>query len=542
VRSIDDALGITLTNNGRLLRNLIHGADTVMSHITHFYHLAAADFVDISALGSPWSSTCNSGGAAFGSTSGLISAMIPLTTTTLSGTAVVRNYVEALNIRRQAHTMGAILSGRQPIQNAIVPGGATTIFTEADRTNFRSYLTTVRNFIDQKYIPDVVTVATLTGAMSPYYWAASVNLGLQSPNYAIYWQVGTNPGHTLSYGEYPGFNEPFSTMANTNMLIARGTVTYPLSYTSFDPSDTSTAGIREYVNYSYYKSYDGPLHPSIGKTDPDVSLVTNLSAQQYSWLKAPRINGVAHEVGPLARILATRLGPYKPNVSQVNGLGIDGGSTLLTTLAGAPLGASYNIDGLVTYATNAITTGLGGAISFGLTNLWSPLGRHATRALETKLVADAMDSWLTSLDLNNATTSSAPTQTGSGYTYVPIPKATVSGMGLAEAPRGALGHWIKIQSKKIANYQCVVPSTWNACPRADTDGNTGPAESALTGVPAGNPVTEVNDAILNIARMLHPYDFCIACAVHVVNAQGKEIAKFAMDESGKVTKLPLDSE
>jgi hydrogenase large subunit len=325
------------------------------------------------------------------------------------------------------------------------------------------------------------------------------------------------------------------------MLIARGTVTYPLTFASFDPALTTTAGIREFVNYSYYKIADNNLHPSLGKTDPDTTKIDD--GTHYSWLKAPRINSNTHEVGPLARILASYGAAHKPTVSQVNGVGIDGGSGLVTTLAtlggSGPVGATYNVNNLVDYAAAAITAGLGGAIPFSLNNLWSPLGRHATRALECKLVADAMDSWLTSLSLGNATTALAPTATGSGYTYVEIPKTTVSGMGLAEAPRGALGHWIKIQSKKIANYQCVVPSTWNASPRGTGDSNTGAAESALTGIPAG---TLANDAVLNIARMLHPYDFCIACAVHVVNAQGKEIAKFNMDPDGSIKKSPLDSE
>ncbi len=122
------------------------------------------------------------------------------------------------------------------------------------------------------------------------------------------------------------------------------------------------------------------------------------------------------------------------------------------------------------------------------------------------------------------------------------------GTGLAEAPRGALGHWITIQNKKVARYQCVVPSTWNNGPRGSDYNDLGVTESALYGLKvcnAGNISNNEalqNTAALNIARMLHPYDLCIACAVHVVSPEGKEIMKFTLDLDGKIRKIPVDSE
>lgn len=560
MRCIDDALGLTLTTNGRILRNLIHGADTVMSHILHFYHLAAADYVDASALGSPWNAGAS--GPAFGtvSTSGS-SPLIPITTVTLSGTAVIRNYVEALNIRRQAHTMSAIFSGRHPIQNAIVPGGVTTIFTQSDINDFRTNLKQIRNFIDKTYIPDVVTVATLTGKNSPYFEAAAVNEGLTPvPNYAVYWTVGTNPGYALSYGEYPTANTTFKSLTNSLLTIPRGIVKYngatvPTLGTFF------TASIGEYVLYSKYNNAHNNLHPSAGETDTDITKtvagLTEDGGKAYTWLKAPRINTSAdgksspraHEVGPLARMVAARLyGGTQPTVPD------SGASytTLLSALGWTLNGTNYNATNLVSNALLSVATGLGpwaAGLPTGAnlaTILFSPLGRHACRALEAKFVADAMYLWLDSLSLNNPTSATdtatlgiSTKLTGSGYTYVALSKATVQGTGLCEAPRGALGHWITIQNKKITRYQPVVPSTWNASPKASGTADRGAAESALNGIPVG---TNTNDAVLNIARMLHPYDFCIACAVHVVGPEGKEIAKFTMEPDGKVTRLPVDSE
>jgi hydrogenase large subunit len=509
------------------MRNLIHGADTVMSHILHFYHLAAADFVDISPapgiLGSPFDD--GQRGPAFGSLSSVQMVSLTQVNTLNDGITkqLVESYVRALDIRRKAHSMSAIFMGRHPIGNAIVPGGVSTIFNSTDIVNFRSYLNETRNFINKFYIPDVVFVAS-----------RSTGFG-----WTTYWSVGTNPGTAVSYGEYPlaGAEAPFNTITdNSTMLLSRGVVTYgnPPALGTF-----YSASIAEHVDYSYYSSLS-QLHPSVGATTPlsGAALQTALdSGQQYSWLKAPRYNGLAAEVGPLARMVATYLDGANTNTvteNQTYSLGnIAGGLTLPP---------AYTVNDLVGAALTVAGNLAGTTLSEH--HLFSPLGRHACRALECKFVADAMYSWLDDLTLQHASGTDASDwsayttahATGSGYVYKEIPrKQILNGEGLAEAPRGALGHWIKINDRTIANYQCVVPSTWNCSPKDDS-ANYGPAESALVGVPAavgGN----TNDAIVNIARMLHPYDFCIACAVHVVKPDGSEISKFKMDLDGGIKKL-----
>jgi hydrogenase large subunit len=249
----------------------------------------------------------------------------------------------------------------------------------------------------------------------------------------------------------------------------------------------------------------------------------------------------------VATYVANRLGTNTHTVSDTAGSGI-------VPLLGGALPANYQVDDLVDAALATVNTYLGGAATVSTANLFSPLGRHAARACECKYVADAIsggidgsNSWLDALTLVPATDPNTGINVAFGYTYYQISrKQTLSGTGLAEAPRGALGHWITIEDQKIASYQCVVPSTWNCCPKGDNANDLGPAESVLIGVPAcqGNPSTghNLNDAVLNVARMLHPYDFCIACAVHIVTPEGKEIAKFKMDTDGKVTKYPVDSE
>jgi hydrogenase large subunit len=525
VRSIDAALNITLNTNGRIIRNLIHGADTVMSHILHFYHLAAADFVNIKALGSPWDD--GQAGEPFGN---ITETLVPLTTRVEFGAGfptlcnggvtkeLVESYVRALVIRKEAHTMGAIFSGRQPTSNAIVPGGVTTAFTAADVTDFRTRLNTVRNFINSYYIPDVVFVATRS------YWTK-------------YWGAGTNPGTLLSYGEYPSDGIPFNTVANNNMLIRRGVCTWnntdSPTFASFN-----TNNITESVDNSFYVP-GAALHPSVGVTTPLTATTSPTLAfalangPQYSWLKAPRYGGVAAEVGPLARMMVThRAGGTQLTANEIQ-------SNSVTTFLGGTIPAAYNATDLITWTLGQANAVVGVPGLLTPKSLFSPLGRHAARALECKYVADAMYGWLDQLSISTATSDGAPTNpyttttaVSSGYSYVAIPKSA-SGEGLAEAPRGALGHWITIANKKIASYQCVVPTTWNACPGNTTIG-AGPAESVLNGLNIG---TNENDAILNIARMLHPYDFCIACAVHVVNPEGKEITKFEMGLDGSIKKL-----
>jgi [NiFe] hydrogenase large subunit len=217
--------------------------------------------------------------------------------------------------------------------------------------------------------------------------------------------------------------------------------------------------IIEHVNHSWYSG--SAQHPSIGKTDPAYDQYSTDS--KYSWLKAPRYDSNPMEVGPLARILVA----YYKNDTQVKLL----------------------VDSFLS------DTGLTGA------DLHSTLGRTAARALETKIVADAMVSWLNGLDTD-----------GEVFTETTIPSTgQINGYGLTEAPRGALGHWINIQDGKINNYQMVVPSTWNLGPRDDND-QRGPVEQALIGTPVEDPSKPIE-----ILRVIHSYDPCLACAVHVLD-------------------------
>jgi hydrogenase large subunit len=150
--------------------------------------------------------------------------------------------------------------------------------------------------------------------------------------------------------------------------------------------------------------------------------------------------------------------------------------------------------------------------------LFSTLGRTAARTLETKIVADNMQGWFDSLVAN---IKAGDTKTFNEIQWDPSSwPAEARGVGIMEAPRGCLAHYIVIKDQKIDNYQAVVPSTWNASPR-DAKGIPGAYEAALE----DNHTLYDPEQPIEILRTIHSFDPCIACAVHVTDPDGEELVK-----------------
>lgn len=241
------------------------------------------------------------------------------------------------------------------------------------------------------------------------------------------------------------------------------------------------------MTHSWYRYGAGNrvgLHPFKGQTRLDYTGPQppydqlNVSGK-YSWLKAPRWGGRAVEVGPLARILVM----YASGHAQTREL-VDSSLAQL----GLPRDALY-----------------------------SSLGRTLARALETKVFVDALRRYHDDL---SETIRAGRTDTFNARKWNPRTwPATARGVGTTEAPRGALGHWVTIRNRKIANYQMVVPTTWNASPR-DAKGRPGPYELALKGVRLAKP-----EWPLEILRVVHSFDPCMGCAVHVTDAVGSELGR-----------------
>lgn len=428
----DQAYGVTPPENGRLMRNLILGANYIQSHIIHFYHLSAVDFVDLAAIEryngtdaelaafKSWVLSQKFSSAAYPAAPFLPRYEGQYLEGTDANVTAVKHYLEGLKMRALAQKMAAVFAGKMPHVSALVPGGVTEHATAGKIAAYADMLTKLQSFIDHSYLPDVFAVA---GAFSEYF------------------DLGKGCGNFLAYGAFPE-SDDHDRLFLPSGVIVDGRLT-----------DLDVGRISEDVGHSYYKSPSG-LAPTEGRTDPAPG-----KSQAYSWLKAPRYSGLVMEVGPLARILTAFYRDKDPNVKKLVGL-------LWHKLGRTP-------DDLV-----------------------SAMGRHAARAIECKLVADRCAEWLAQLKPGKPT-----------CTDFEIPK-NARGVGLCEAPRGALGHWLAIENHKIERYQCVVPTTWNCSPR-DDKGVPGAVEQALVGTPVADGANPIE-----AARVVRSFDPCIACAVH----------------------------
>jgi hydrogenase large subunit len=277
--------------------------------------------------------------------------------------------------------------------------------------------------------------------------------------YPDYFGIGSGCGNLLAYGVFDLEGEEPDYLRRERLLHS-GTVSTDLELGQVDASK-----IAEYVRHSWYEDPSTGRYPGDGETAPQPG-----KDGAYSWLKAPRYDDTVYEVGPLARMVVNYVG----------------GDSAVKKL----------VDPVLSY------------FDAGPDALFSVLGRHAARALECKYVADSMAEWVLQLKPGEPV-----------YREYTIPEEA-SGMGLVGGPRGALGHWIRIEDGKIANYQCVVPTTWNASPKDDKD-RPGPIEQALVG-------TKIKDEEnpFEIVRIVRSFDPCLACAVHVITPKGRELGRF----------------
>ena len=426
------AYGIAPPDNGRLLRNLILGANYIQSHILHFYHLAALDYVDITAATryqgrdpllqdlKTWVQKQVASKTPFPAAPFLPRYEGKYIEDTDLNVQAIRHYLEALDMRALAHRMCTLFAGKMPHVATLVPGGITEAVTAEKIAAYGSMLRKLQVFIETAYLPDVMALAA---------------------GFPDYLKIGRGCGNFLACGGFPEAEDRSVTFLPAGVVAVS-------ELSAFDPGR-----ITEDVTCSLFSSPSG-LSPAAGQTVPQPG-----KTGAYSWLKAPRYGGAVMEVGPLARMLVAYRSGKRPQTKAL-------------------------LDEVM--AKLNITPG----------DLVSVMGRHAARAVECKLIADRCEKWLDQLAPGKPT-----------CTHFEMPEAG-KGYGMAEAPRGALGHWIEIRDRKIASYQCVVPTTWNGSPR-DDKGNPGPMEQALAGTPVADPANPIE-----AARVVRSFDPCIACAVH----------------------------
>jgi len=487
VRSVEDALGIQIPPAAELIRNIMHCTQNVQDHVIHFYHLHALDWVDVvSALSadpkeasriaqslSNWpknspgyfsdlqkrlTTFVNSGqlGIFANAYWGHPAFKLPPEVNLIG----VAHYLEALEWQKELVKVHAVFGGKNPHPNYLVGGVPCSInLNEANAINstqlglVSKLLKDAKDFVEQVYYPDLMAIA-------PYYldWAG----------------IGGGLENYLCYGDLPtdGFSDIASYKFQRGAILGRNlNEVLPV-----DPRDTRD-GIEEFVDNSWYESSVPPgqgLHPWEGETrlkysGPKPPYAHLDVDQKYSWLKTPRWKGHAMEVGPLARML----------------VGYAGGNPEIKEAVSEALGQ----------------------LKAPASALFSTLGRTAARGIEARLTAQwNIDFYNSLIDLIKE----GDTRTFTKEFWEPDTwPAEARGVGTAEAPRGALAHWIVIKDKKIANYQLVVPSTWNASPR-DAKGQRSSYEAALIGTPVHDPKQP-----LEIIRTIHSFDPCLACAVHL---------------------------
>jgi hydrogenase large subunit len=493
VYAVEDALGIEVPPNARLVRNLIAGAQHIQDHVIHFYHLHALDWVDVAgalnaspsgtaALAqaiSPWPKSSES---YFSGIKDRVKKLVDSGQLSLFASGywghpayrlppeanllAVAHYLEALEWQRDVIRIHAVLGGKNPHPQTYLVGGMASAIDpnspnviNLERIAFmQERIHTMRQFVEQVYVPDVKAVASF---------------------YPEWWSLGAGHKNYLSYGALQqGNRTDASRFTFPRGIIMGGDLSKVL--------DVDQTKITESIARSYYQYAGGDtarLHPWDGETSPKYTGPTPPYEaldidSKYSWLKSPRYDGQPMEVGPLARMLVA----YGAGNERVKEL-VNGALTELKLQPAA---------------------------------LFSTLGRVAARALETVYLLDLMDQWLGEL-AQNMQSGDLRIHDGTKWDPASWPKGQeLQGWGFHEAPRGSLGHWVTIKDGKIENYQAVVPSTWNAGPR-DEQGVTGPYEASLVDTPVADP-----ERPLELLRTIHSFDPCLACAVHVVDATGRE--------------------
>lgn len=491
VRAVENALQMEIPVNAQLVRNIIQTAHAVQDHIVHFYHLSAVDWVDVvSALKADPKATSKLAESLsdwhMNSEHEMRAVQERLQTFVNSGQLgpfasgfwghpamklppevnllAVAHYLQALDIQNHANKIVAILGGKSPhIQNVAVGGISNSISHDAPSVLNIERLMLIKGFIDK--LEPFVKSAYLTDvpAIGAFYldWT----------------KIGGGVMNYLSVPDCPQDTKG-TKFDMVGGYIENGDLASYKPITNFNDSYFRD-GVAESSKHSWYEG-EQALHPFKGETNPQYTDFQDEG--KYSWVKAPTFYGKRAEVGPLANVLVS----------------VAAGNERYTNYLNQAIGVIKTVSG---------------ASEIPMSALHSTIGRHAARAVRCAVLIDVLNDQWTKLVENIA---SGDTDTFNAPVF---PKGEIEGFGFHEAPRGALSHWVVINDGKIKNYQAVVPSTWNAGPR-DANDEPGPYEASLMDNPVADPENP-----LEVLRTVHSFDPCIACAIHMVDTEQKEIVK-----------------
>ena len=469
-RALEDAIKVEIPKNATYIRNLVLGMQYLHDHIVHFYHLHALDFVDVtSALQADPVKAAK-----------ICSSVSPRPASADGFKAV------------QAKLKAFVESGQLgPFTNAYFLGGHPAYYLDPEAN-----LIATAHYLEALRLQKAARAMAVFGAKNPhtqFLVAGGVtcyesltperiaefeglykevndfvnqvyipDLLLVGGAYKDWTKIG-GTANFMTFGEFPGDERNLeSRWFKPGVVFDRKLEALP-----FDPSK-----IEEHVRHSWYAG-DAVHKPFQGVTEPKFTFMGD--KDRYSWMKAPRYDGRAVETGPLAQVLVAYLKGNAEVVPVVD--------SVLQTLS--------------------LTPG----------DLFSTLGRTAARGIETAVIAKKTGEMLQEYKENVASGDKKIVEN------CEVPDKG-EGAGFVNAPRGGLSHWLVIENKKVANFQLVVPSTWNFGPRC-SKGIPSAVEEALVNTPIADPKRPVE-----ILRTVHSFDPCIACAVHVIDGRTNEVSKF----------------
>lgn len=491
--AVENALGVKIPLNAKYLRSLMQTSLYMHDHIVHFYHLHGLDWVDVvSAL---------SADPALAAQEAMKYTANPIA----AGEGDLRAVQERVKALVETGKLG-------PFANAYWGNGTYKFTPEQNLIAVSHYLKALEI---QRIAAEMLAIF---GGKSPH--PQSIVVGgvtsvrdMLSPARLQEWKQKHEIVHDFIIRAYKADivmaaaafgNEPSvlggvnvkNFLATDDFLIGDGQYMFNqgviMNGDLANVSDLDPDMIKEDATHAWYKA-DAPQHPYDGTTVPDYTgfverdtvygkLPTVDGDGKYTWVKSPRYNGEPVEVGPLASLLVSYARGNQVVVDSVNGL---------LEATGLPVEA-----------------------------LFTTLGRTAARMLQTVIVAEeglkTFDAMLTNMQSDEATY--IKPEIDSSKEYV--------GHAMIEAPRGMLSHWIRIKNGLVENYQAVVPTTWNAGP-VDANGQMGPYEASLIGLKLEDPTKP-----LEVIRIIHSFDPCMACAVHVMDYKGQNLGEFKIDPNG----------
>jgi quinone-reactive Ni/Fe-hydrogenase large subunit len=482
ISAVENAYGMSLPRNAEIIRNLVTLSLFVQDHIVHYYHLHSLDYVDVVNALEADSAQANERAKAFHSypyrsspghydaikeklASFVKAGRLGLFANGYWGHDAYRFSPEE-NLIHMSHYLEALRVQRELSKAVAIFAGKTP----HPQNLVVGGVTSVADMLNPQRINDFMFIIKDARDFIERAYLPDMKMLVAAYGDEIKAGYGRGSGNFMACGGYA--------FGSKERLFEDGVI-YAHDFETIEPFDethiSEEASRSWYVDDAPKSPYDETTEPFYTDLNPDGTLK---SEGKYSWVKAPRYKGFPMEVGPLSRMIvgyvknSAIIRPYMERFMEATGMEL---------------------------------------LDFSTT-----IGRNAARAVEAQICADYIFGFVSEMIEN---IKYYDEETWSKYVFETLPQHA-QGRGIFEVPRGVLGHFVKIKDAKVENYQAVVPTTWNASPK-DAKNVRGPYEESLVGIKLANPAMP-----LEVLRVVHSFDPCLACAVHVVDARKKELGAY----------------